>query len=533
MKLRRNEIENKSIWIEKGFKLPEFDIDDMIENTKISPEWIHFGAGNIFRAFQCSVCQELLNKGIMKTGIIVAEGYDYEIIDKSFKKFDNLVACITLKSDGNLDKTIIASVAQSLKADTDYKDWEILKEIFSKKSLKMASFTITEKGYNINDNNGEYMADAKNDFKTIPDNAKSYMGKITALCYNRFKNGKLPLTMVSMDNCSHNGDKLKSAVISFAEKWVENKIVESDFLNYVNNDISYPWSMIDKITPRPADNVIEMLNSIGFEETDSVITAKNTYTAPFVNAEECQYLIIEDNFKNGRLPLEKGGIIYTDRQTVDKVEKMKVCTCLNPLHTALAIFGCLLCYDRIFDEMNDKNLVELIKRIGYDEGLPVVVDPKIISPKAFIDEVINIRLPNPYMSDTPQRIACDTSQKLGIRFGETIKAYCKSKTLNVKELKYIPLVISGWCRYLMGIDDKGNNFELSPDPMINNLKKYIDNISLGNNDNITQYIKPILSDENIFGLNLYDAGIGELTEEFFKEFNSGINAVRKTLEKYC
>ena len=82
----------------------------------------------------------------------------------------------------------------------------------------------------------------------------------------------------------------------------------------------------------------------GFEDTDLIITSKNTYTAAFVNAEETEYLVIEDTFPNGRPPLEKAGFIFTDRETVDKVEKMKVCTCLNPLHTALAIFGCLLSY---------------------------------------------------------------------------------------------------------------------------------------------------------------------------------------------
>lgn len=72
--------------------------------------------------------------------------------------------------------------------------------------------------------------------------------------------------------------------------------------------------------------------------------------------------------------------------------------------------------------MQDEDLSELVKRVGYVEGLPVVVNPKIIDPKQFIDEVINLRLVNPNIPDTPQRIASDTSQKVGIRYGETIKA---------------------------------------------------------------------------------------------------------------
>lgn len=90
---------------------------------------------------------------------------------------------------------------------------------------------------------------------------------------------------------------------------------------------------------------------------------------------------------------------------------MKVTTSLNPLHTALAVTGCLLGYQSISAEMQDDDLVGLIKGIGYLEGLPVVENPGIIDPKQFIDEVINKRLPNPYIPDTPQRIATDTSQK--------------------------------------------------------------------------------------------------------------------------
>ena len=99
---------------------------------------------------------------------------------------------------------------------------------------------------------------------------------------------------------------------------------------------------------------------------------------------------------------------------------MKVTTCLNPLHTALAVYGCLLGYTLIADEMKDPDLKRLVERIGYTEGLPVVTDPGIIRPEAFLKEVLEQRLPNPFMPDTPQRIACDTSQKVPIRFGETV-----------------------------------------------------------------------------------------------------------------
>ena len=232
-----------------------------------------------------------------------------------------------------------------------------------------------------------------------------------------------------MDNCSHNGDKLYAAVDAYAKAWTENGKADKGFLEYIENPamVSFPWSMIDKITPRPDDSVKKMLEEAGFTDTESIVTSKNTYVAPFVNAEEAEYLVIEDAFPNGRPQLEKAGVMFTTRDTVEKVERMKVCTCLNPLHTTLAVYGCLLGYTKISEEMKDADLVKLVEIIGYKEGLPVVTNPGILSPKKFIDEVLQIRVPNPFMPDTPQRIACDTSQKLSIRFGETIKEYmCKA-----------------------------------------------------------------------------------------------------------
>ena len=275
-----------------------------------------------------------------------------------------------------------------------------------------------------------------------------------------------------MDNCSHNGDKLKLAITTFAKEWAKNGVVEEGFVSYVEdeNKVSFPWTMIDKITPRPDASIEALLQKDDIEGLDPVITSKNTYVAPFVNAEETEYLVIEDKFPNGRPELEKGGLIFTTRETVDKVEKMKVCTCLNPLHTALAVFGCLLDYNLISAEMKNETLVKLVEGIGYKEGLPVVVNPGILDPKEFIDTVLKVRVPNPFMPDTPQRIATDTSQKLAIRFGETIKAYAASPELNVSDIKLIPLLFSGWLRYLMAIDDNGNEFTLSPDPMLDEVR---------------------------------------------------------------
>ena len=534
MKLNAQGLADRKQWEEKGYSLPQFDREAVTKATKENPFWIHFGPGNIFRAFQANVVQNLLNSGEIETGLIAAEGFDYEIIEKMYRPHDNLTILATLKADNTVEKTVVGSVVESVILDSENDaEYGRLKEIFRNPSLQMASFTITEKGYSLVDGRGNIVPAIEADFANGAKAPASYMGKVVSLLYTRFVNGRLPIAMVSMDNCSHNGDKLAAAVWAFADKWVENGLVEKEFAEYVHNEkeVSFPWSMIDKITPRPDKKVEEMLEADRIDGLNAVITSKNTYVAPFVNAEECEYLVIEDAFPNGRHEaLAKGGLMFTERETVDKVEKMKVCTCLNPLHTCLAVFGCILGYEKISEEMKDAELKKLVETVGYVEGLPVVVNPGVLDPKEFIDTVLNVRIPNPFMPDTPQRIATDTSQKLAIRFGETIKNYIKDGK-DLGELKLIPMVFAGWMRYLMAIDDNGEKFELSPDPLLDTVCPIVAGIKLGDTD-VEETIKPLLTNKAIFGVDLYEVGLAELTVQYFTELIAGPGAVRETLKKY-
>lgn len=532
MKLTIEGIQDRKTWEAKGYTLPAFDHAHMVAETLTNPVWVHFGAGNIFRGFPASLQQQLLETGKAKAGIIVGEGFDYQIIDDIYAKNDNLTLLVTLKSNGSIEKKVIGSVAAAYKCDPQFKsEWEFFKQTFQKSSLQMASFTITEKGYSLKAGNGEFYPAVLSDFSSGPNNPTLFLSKLTALVYERYLSNQQELALVSMDNCSHNGEKLQNAVLTIAKAWVEKGLAKEGFVPYLESKVSFPWSMIDKITPRPDAKVVQMLSSDGFEDTKVVITDKNTYIAPFVNAEESQYLVIENLFPNGKPSLEETGVYFTDRDTVNKVEKMKVCTCLNPLHTALAIYGCLLGHTLISDEMNDSELKVLVEKIGLVEGMPVVVDPKILDPKQFIGEVLGKRFPNPFMPDTPQRIATDTSQKLAIRFGETVKAYLANPELNVADLKLIPLVFAGWLRYLMGLDDNLQPFAISSDPRLEEAKAFVADIKIGDKGPFEK-VEQLLSDESIFGVDLVKIGMSDLVLRYFTELVAGKGAIRATLQKY-
>ena len=527
LSLNENGLSNPQEWLEKGYRLPVFDRAKMIEATAKAPAWVHFGAGNIFRAFQCAAMQKLLDAGRAETGIIAVEGFDYEIVEKGYRPNDNYSLLVTLKSDGTVEKTVVGSIAESCVLDSNNQsEFDHLKAVFANPSLQMATFTITEKGYVVRDTDGNIVPAVAADLAAGPEKPQSYLGKVAALLYARYRAGAFPMAMVSTDNCSHNGEKLFEAMRVFAGGWKDE-----GFLAYVCDPakVSFPWTMIDKITPRPDASVEAMLRADGLQGLDPVITSRHTYIAPFVNAEESEYLVLEDAFPNGRPPLEAAGFYFTDRDTVNRVERMKVTTCLNPLHTALAVYGCLLGYTRISDEMKDPDLVALIRRIGYTEGLPVVTDPGILNPKEFIDTVVNIRLPNPFMPDTPQRIACDTSQKVPIRFGETIKSYLADPSRDLDTLKAIPLAIAGWMRYLLGVDDQGQAFELSPDPLLPRLREALKGVELGRPESAEGRLDALLADPTLFGSNLIGTGLDQKIRADFAALLAGPGAVRKTL----
>ncbi|MDR0485193.1 MAG: mannitol dehydrogenase family protein [Elusimicrobiota bacterium] len=532
LKSKKQVRQQKADFEKAGIYAPDFDADAVNEKTHKEPAWIHFGSGNLFKAFHCVLSQTMIEKGYDR-GIIVAEPFLYSMIEKVYTPFDNLVLQTVMKADGGIDANVISSITESIAADSsDEASWNRLKEIFTSASLQIVTFSITEKGYDLKTIDGSFKPDVIKEFESGTSAPVHAMTKIAALLYERYKKGKFPLALVSTDNFSHNGDRLKAAVVDAAKEWQKRGFVDGNFIDFLSDpkQISFPWSMIDKITPYPSPKVQEQLKNIGFANSDLIEVAPNSYSSVFVNTEEAQYLVIEDSFPNGRPPLEKAGVYFTDRQTVDKVEKMKVCTCLNPLHTVLAIFGCLLGYTSISSAVKDSDLFKIINKVGYDEGMPVVVDPGIINPKDFIKEVLTVRFPNPNIPDTPQRIATDTSQKLGIRFGETIKLYVE-KNLDINKLVFIPLAIAGWCRYLLAIGDDGKPFTLSPDPLLKDLQGFLKGVEIGKVESAEGKLRPILSNTKIFGSDLYKAGLGERIEKYFKEMIKGVGAVRNTIKK--
>ena len=148
MKLTISGLKEQESWEKAGIKLPGYDVEAAAKAAKENPRWVHFGIGNIFRIFLGGIADTLLEEGEMDCGITCVESFDYDVVDKIYDPYDNLVLSVILNSDGTQEKRVLGSLSEALKAQScDGAAWERLKKIFSSESLQMVSFTITEKGY--------------------------------------------------------------------------------------------------------------------------------------------------------------------------------------------------------------------------------------------------------------------------------------------------------------------------------------------------------------------------------------------------
>ncbi|MDO4175667.1 MAG: mannitol dehydrogenase family protein [Eubacteriales bacterium] len=529
MKLSLENLEKRVNW--KGYRLPEYDIPSMRAKTKANPTWMHIGAGNLFRAFPAVLAQRMLTAGLTDTGVICCEAYDTEIIDKVYRPFDNLSICVTLYADGVLKKEVVGSIAESIKLDIDF---DRVVEIFCSPSLQMVSMTITEKAYIMRNSSGDYYPDIQADMDNGPENCQSLMGKLASLCLKRMHACGTPLALVSMDNCFNNGHRLQRAMLEIINTWFQRGKIDASEFSYLTGHISFPRTMIDKITPFPNKKIAAVLREDGLDMVKPTITTKGSTVACFVNTESPQYLLIENLFPNGHPPLEQLGIIFTAGRIVEKSMEMKACSTLNPMDTAMAAYGSLLGYETINCTVRDDDIRTFITNLSMAECMPLGADPGVLDPVEFVHEILTVRYPNPYLNDTCARIMTDTSRKVVTRYGKILSNYYNSPVPmhKVSRLRFIPLAIAGWLRYLLGVDDNGDPMELSPDPMMDSLQKRLEGIKLGDQADYYQ-LYDILSDRTLFGLNMFEVGCGERVVDFFNQLIAGPGAVRATLHKYC
>ena len=379
LKLNYEGLRDRAAWEGAGVRLPSFDPAALAEKTGEAPEWIHFGPGNLFRGYVADLAQQLIEAGLLERGIVAVKTTPSELVELIYRAHDSLTLQVRIHADGEMERQVIGSISECL-ASYEADGWARLMRMAQAPELKYISLTITEKGYELNELDGTFKASVAKDIEIGPERGESLRETppiLAAMLVHRFRSGGGPLSIMSMDNFSHNGEKLRAGVLTVARAWREADLIDDAVLDWIADEgqVAFPNAVIDKITPGPDDRVAAQLAELGLDAGVIHVTPRGQRLAPFVNTEVPEYLVIEDKFPGGRTDFASVGVYLTDRDSVDRFERMKVCTCLNPLHTALAVMGCLFEHPSIAQAMADPDLVTLVRRIGYTEGLPVVTDP--------------------------------------------------------------------------------------------------------------------------------------------------------------
>ena len=78
-----------------GYALPQYDRQAMARRSRQQPTWLHFGAGNLFRAFPAVLAQRLLNAGETDTGVLCCEAYDTDAVTQFLRPYDDLTLSVS------------------------------------------------------------------------------------------------------------------------------------------------------------------------------------------------------------------------------------------------------------------------------------------------------------------------------------------------------------------------------------------------------------------------------------------------------
>ena len=271
-----------------GVRLPQANVEATRQAGIEQPRWIHFGGGNLYRAFHAQVAQDVIDAGGMDRGVVVVETFQPFTVGQVYRPYNCDILQVIMDEDGALDQRILSCTAGALFGNPQRaEDYQQLVRYFESPELQMATFTITEKGYALRNAAGELFPYVAKEIADGPAGAASTMGIVAALLLARYNAGAAPIALVSTDNFSQNGRRFRDAVLTVAQGWLAAGKVQQGYVDYLmdKDRVSFPWSMIDRITPNPAPATEEALKAQGWDDLQLIPTGSGVSFAGFANTE--------------------------------------------------------------------------------------------------------------------------------------------------------------------------------------------------------------------------------------------------------
>ena len=358
------------------------------DRSKVVGSIVHLGIGAFHRAHQAMFTDAALaatgdlSWGLVGAGVISADMKD------ALMPQDGLYALAEMGADSEKVK-VIGSIIDVFGGAEDA---EKLLAKMSDVSTRIVSITVTEKGYYLDLATGKLQINAPAIAADLasPATPKTILGLIVQALKARKAKGIKPFTVMSCDNLPNNGKLAKAAVLAFARE------ADADLASWIEANVCFPCTMVDRITPATTDADRAHVNSvIGMEDAWPVVT------------EQFYQWVIEDQFTMGRPEWDKVGAIFSDE--IECWENMKL-RCLNGSHSTLSYMGQLTGRETVADAMGLPLITDLLDKLG-SEISEVLHAPKGVNPADYI-ESLKLRFRNPALKHRTAQIACDGSQKL-------------------------------------------------------------------------------------------------------------------------
>ena len=410
-----------------GVRVPDYD------RTQITPGIVHLGIGAFHRAHMAVYVDDLLK-----------DNPDWAIVGASLRRPDTKEALepqdglftIAVRDASGTHPRVIGSILKVLDANVEREE---LLALMASPQIRIVSLTVTEKGYCHDPATGELdqrHPDIVHDLAN-PQAPKSAPGMLVEALACRKAAGVAPFAVMSCDNLPSNGATVQRIVSKFAA------LRDAELGRWVA-DAAFPSTMVDRIVPATTEADRAMIAElIGAEDAWPIMTE------PFTQ------WVIEDHFPDGRPPFEKTGAQLVE--DVEPFERMKL-RMLNGSHSTMAYLGYLAGYDYISDVMADEDFVRLVHGLMTEEAMPTLDMPGV-DLGAYRDQLLE-RFRNPALKHRTWQIAMDGSQKLPQRLLGTIRERIKAG----QPFERLGLGVAGWMRYVVGIDEKGENIDVR-DPL--------------------------------------------------------------------
>lgn len=383
---------------------------------------VHVGVGGFHRSHEAMYIDAIMEKtgdlswGICGVGLREGDRRMHDILAAQ----DYLYTLVEKHANGEHKARVIGAMTDFLMAADD--PTRVINQMASA-DTKIVSLTITEGGYNFDPTTGEFIAsneDVQFDIAN-PGAPKTVFGFLTAALKQRQAAGQTPFTIMSCDNIQHNGDVLKKMLLSFI------RLSDGAFANWVEENVCFPNSMVDRITPATVDADREKLQEMGVGDGWPVV------------CEPFHQWIIEDKFSDTRPLWEQVGAQFVPH--VAPYEKLKL-RMLNAGHSVLGLVGSVAGLDTIHGAMAEPKLRELLSAFMSLEVMPTLDPVDGIEVEEYKGVLLS-RFANPYIKDALSRICLESSAKIPVFLLPTVK----DNLANNGNIQLSALTLAAWCYY--------------------------------------------------------------------------------------